>query len=153
MQFYGATVGSGDAERVNLAGLLHAAEAAAPIDAVDVFGSELQKLVGAEQVSLLVTNLSGNAEVRLSHVATGTPGRDGRNERGESLPPPGSPYEQVLFSQEHRVIREEDTWTVLVPVTERGDAIGILEVVVAREPDAETIDSLRSVAHSPAYVR
>lgn len=66
-------MGAGDAERVNLAGLLHAVEAAAPIDAVDVLGSELQKLVGAEQVSLLVTNLSGNAVVRLSHVATGAP--------------------------------------------------------------------------------
>ena len=129
-------MGAGDAKRVNLDGLLHAVEAAAPIDAVDVLGSELQKLVGAEQVSLLVTNLSGNAVVRLSPVATGAPGRDGRNERGESLSLPGSPYERVLFSQEQLVIRENETWTVLVPVTERGDAIGLLEVVVAREPDA-----------------
>jgi len=41
---------------------------------------------------------------------------------------------------------------VLVPVTERGDAIGILELSLPRQPDSETIDYLVAAAHVLAYV-
>ena len=73
---------------------------------------------------------------RMSRLASG---RDGRNERAESLPLPGSIYEQVLFSQELAVIGEAGGWLVLLPVTERGDAIGLLELSLPHPPDTETV--------------
>jgi serine phosphatase RsbU (regulator of sigma subunit) len=44
------------------------------------------------------------------------------------------------------------SWLVLVPVTERGDAIGLLELTLSREPDRATVDYLTAAAHALAYV-
>jgi serine phosphatase RsbU (regulator of sigma subunit) len=130
--------------------LLEAVEGSPPIDAVDVLAATLRHAVDARHVSLLITNLSGNAVVRLSHISQD--GKDGRNERSESLPLSGSIYQQVLHSQEPGVVQEPPGWLVLVPVTERGDAIGILELSLPDHPDAMTIGDLVSAAHALAYV-
>lgn len=132
--------------------LLEAVEAAPPIDAVDVLAAELRRLVGARHISLLITNFSGSAVVRLSHVTAEPDRTDGQNERVESLPLPGSIYERVLCSQDHMVVEVRPGWLVLVPVTERGDALGILELNLAHQPDAETLADLVSAAHALAYV-
>lgn len=133
--------------------LLAAVEGSPPIDAVDVLAHELAALVDASDVSLLIANFSGNAVVRLSHVTSdGRRGVDGRNERAESLPLPGSIYQQVLQSQEVSVTGHGSDWTVLVPVTERGDAIGLLELTLPHEPSAHTLDQLVFAAHALAYV-
>jgi hypothetical protein len=89
-----------DDQRLEIGRLLEAVEGSPPIDAVDVLAAELRRLVDARHVSLLISNLSGNAVVRLSHVTAGQRRDDGRNERAESLHLPGTIYEQVLFSQE-----------------------------------------------------
>ena len=138
--------------RLDVSGLLEAVEASPPIDAVDVLATELRRLVGARHVSLLITNFSGNAVVRLSHVTAERDHTDGQNERVESLSLPGSIYERVLFSQEHMIVEEGHDWLVLVPVTERGDAIGLLELSLAQHPDSETLGDLVSAAHALAYV-
>lgn len=132
--------------------LLEAVEGSPPIDAVDVLAAELRRLVDARHISLLIANLSGNAVVRLSHVTAGPRGDDGRNERSESLALPGTIYEQVLFSQKLAVVPEDGAWLVLLPVTERGDAIGLLELSLAHRPDPGTIGYLVSAAHALAYV-
>ncbi|MGN6605604.1 MAG: PP2C family protein-serine/threonine phosphatase [Jatrophihabitans sp.] len=41
---------------------------------------------------------------------------------------------------------------VLIPITERGDVIGVLEVSLDRDPDADTLDYLVAAAHALAYV-
>ena len=132
--------------------LLAAGEEAPPIEAVDVLASRLAIMVDASHVSLLIANFSGTAVNRLSHV-TGTEAQhSGHDERLESLALPGSVYERVLFSQQIEVIDRNGGYLVLVPVTERGDAIGILELFLARRPDSETIEYLVDAAHALAYV-
>jgi serine phosphatase RsbU (regulator of sigma subunit) len=139
-------------EELDLRSLLAAVEEAFPIDAVDVLTAELARAVDARHVALLIANFSGSALVRLSHV-TGT-GRehDGRNERADPVPLPGTAHERVLFAQTLEVTADGDVWVVLVPVTERGDAIGVLEVSFAGEPDTDTLDYVVAAAHALAYV-
>jgi serine phosphatase RsbU (regulator of sigma subunit) len=142
-----------DTDRFNLRRLLAAAEAAPPVVAVDVLAAELARVLEATEVSLLITNFSGSAVVRMSHVVAPAFLRDGENERVESLPLRGSPYEEVLFSQQLLVQPVgAGEWLVLVPVTERGDAIGLLELSLSRQPDRAIVDYLTAAAHALAYV-
>jgi serine phosphatase RsbU (regulator of sigma subunit) len=136
---------------LDLRSFLAAAEDTSPIDAVDVLAAEPVRLLGAGHVGLLIANFSGNGLVRLSH-AVGTRASAGRNERAEHVPLPGTVYERVLWSQTVEVTTDPDGWMALMPITERGDAIGILEVALDEEPDAEVLDLLVSAAHGLAYV-
>ena len=145
-------VADSEDQRVDLRRLLARVEEVPPIDAVDALASELAEMVDASHVSLLIANFSGNAVVRLSHVTSEGPLDDGHNERGESLSLTESVYERVLFTQRLEVAQIEGYWLVLLPVTERGDAIGILELSLQQRPDAETVDYLVAAAHALAYV-
>ena len=137
---------------MDLRRLLAAVEEAAPIDAVDVLAAELAKMVDASHVSLLIANFSGNAVVRLSHVSSTDPLHSGQNERVESLILTDSVYQRVLLTQNLEIIHENEGWLALLPVTERGDAIGILELSLPSPPDTETVDYLLAAAHALAYV-
>ena len=149
---YGMAVADADDVRLDLRGLLAAVETAPPVEAVDALAAELARVLDATEVSLLVANLSGTAAVRMSHVTASEGGmRNGRNERAESLPLDGSVHHRVLTSQEQHVEPHGGGWRVLVPVTERGDAIGILELTVPHRPDTETLRYLASAAHALAY--
>jgi len=142
-----------DDERLDVRRLLAAVEAAPPVGAVDALAAELATMVPSEAVSLLISDLSGDSLVRLSHVTTSGSMVAGRNEREESIPLAGSVYREVLLSQQTRVAPAEGgTWLVLAPVTERGDAIGLLELTLRTSPDPETVDYLTSAAHALAYV-
>lgn len=146
-------VTAGDDVGLDLRELLRAVEAAPPVEAVDVLAAELARMVDANEVSLLIANFSGTAAVRMSHVRAGGAEalRDDRNERTESVPLKGSTHHQVLMSQTQHVAREGGKWVVLIPVSERGDAIGILELSLPRRPDAATLEYLTSAAHALAY--
>lgn len=141
-----------DREELDLRSLLDAVEQASPIDVVEVLGRELARSLEARSAGLLIANFSGNALVRMSHVPSTSPQHDGRNERAERVHLPGTVHEQVLFTQTPRVVERPDGWMVLVPVTERGDAIGVMEVSFADEPDEEVVDHLVAAAHALAYV-
>jgi serine phosphatase RsbU (regulator of sigma subunit) len=119
---------------------------------VDSLAAELAGVVDATEVNLLIANFSGSAVVRLSHVTGGGELQDGHNERTESLPLDHSVYQRVLFAQQLEVVESGAQILVLVPVTERGDAIGILELFLPRRPDAETLDYLAAAAHTLSYV-
>lgn len=136
-----------------LRSLLAAAENAPPVAAVEVLAAELQRELDADHVSLLLTNLSCKSLVRLSHVELGREWVAGHNERVESVPLAGSLYERAMITQYIEVIADDDEqrWRVLVPVTERGDALGLVELVLPARPDAGTIDLLRGAAHAFAY--
>ena len=138
-------------DELDLRILLAKVEAAPPVDAVDVMAAELGRMLDATHVSLLIANFSGDAVVRMSHVATADID-GGRSERTETLPLDGSVYEQVLLEQELHIGRADAGWNVLVPVTERGDAIGVLEVRIPKHPEADVVTYLESAAHALAYV-
>ena len=139
-------------QRLDLRILLEAVEAAPPAEVVDVLARELGTMLDATAVSLLITNFSGDAVVRMSHLSGAAALRDGRNERAESLPLGDSLYEEVLQRQRLDVRRVEDGWQVLVPVTERGDAMGILELCLPNAPEKEELEYLESAAHALAFV-
>jgi serine phosphatase RsbU (regulator of sigma subunit) len=137
---------------VDLRRLLAAVEEAQPIEVVDSLAAELAGMVDATQVSLLIANFSGTAVVRLSHVTDEGELRDGHNERTESLSLDDSVYQRVLFTQDLEVVEDGGHFRVLVPVTERGDAIGILELSIPRRPSTEILDYLVAAAHALSYV-
>ena len=137
-------------EGVDLGLLFGAVEERPPLDAVEVMAGELERVLGAGHVALLIADLSGSTLVRLSHV-TGSVQTAGHNERGEAVPLAGV-HERVFSTQQAAVVAEGDAWRVLVPVTERGDAIGLLEVSLPAEPDPGVIASLVAAGHALAYV-
>lgn len=141
-----------DDVRLDFCALLAAVEAAPPVEAVDVLAVELARMLDATEVSLLIANLSGTAAVRMSHVSASEGGMtDGWNERRESLALDGSVHHRVLTTQQEHVEPHGAGWRILVPVTERGDAMGILEVTLPHRPDIETLRYLTSGAHALAY--
>lgn len=131
--------------------MLAAVEEASPVDVVDALGQELTRVVDARHVALLISNFSGSALVRLSHVSGTGRQQGGQNEQAESMLLARTAYERVLFTQNREVVRVGADWVVLVPVTERGDAIGLLEVSFAHEPDSGTLDYLVVATHVWAY--
>ena len=150
----------------SLTALLAAAEAAAPVDAVTAVTREVGLRLRATAVSLLVADTSGRALVRLTHVPLApvggaapaeVPGSGLRKEGDESarkVPFDGGPMEQVVRTQRLVVVPPDgsERWTVLAPVTERGDVIGLLELQLADEPDEAVTTEIASVAHVLAYV-
>lgn len=149
--------------------LLNAAESAAPVDAVGALTRELGARLRATSVSFLVADTSGRALVRLVHVPLGpvevgasasTP-EAGERTQGEeaarTLPFDGGPMEQVVRSQRLAVLPPErparcQEWTVLAPVTERGEVIGLLELGLPDEPDKDDTTEIASLAHLLAFV-
>jgi len=50
------------------------------------------------------------------------------------------------------VLANQDGVSVVVPVTDRGEAVGVLEMVLGRPPDEATLAQLVSAAHALALV-
>ncbi|WNO73384.1 PP2C family protein-serine/threonine phosphatase [Streptomyces sp. AM8-1-1] len=127
--------------------LLTAAETAAPIEAVDVIAEYLRLRIEATKVSFLIVDLTGKAVARLSTVGAVEGGRE-----AERIPLFGSVYEQVIRTQR---LYQEATGRgqrVIVPVTNRGDAIGLLELLLPVAPGEGVLDTVGEAAHILAYV-
>lgn len=137
--------------RTDLRRLLDAVQAAAPVQAVDVLARELARMVAADDVSFLIADFSGDALIRLPGSArpggTGTPPG-----RAASVQLSGSPHERAIRCQEVVVERRPEGARILAPVTERGDALGVLELTVPQAPDEDMVTFLASAAHALAYV-
>ncbi len=128
--------------------LLTAAEMAAPVEAVAVVAEDLRRRFAATKVSFLIVDLTGRALARLS-TATAT-GSGGETER---IPLFGSVYEQVIRTQRphHEPAGREQR--VIVPVTNRGDAIGLLELLLPTDRSEEdVVHAVGEAAHALAYV-
>jgi hypothetical protein len=126
--------------------VLAAAETAPPVESVEVVARDLAKRLGAFDVSFLLVDLIEEHLVRLTSTAQDPDGRD---------PKPvdlrGSVYEQVLRTQRPwREQNDDGVWAVL-PVTNRGDCVGVLEVTVPFCDD-EVLAQLGQAAHALAYV-
>ncbi len=144
--------------------LLDAAEAAAPVDAVGALTQEIGARLGATRVTFLVADTSGRALVSLAHfpfdgdAEADASSRDRRTDGGDSawlVPYDGGPRERVVRSQELEVVppdADDLGWTVLAPVSERGEVVGLLELVTPDEPDADDLREITTLAHLLAFV-
>lgn len=151
---------------------LDAAETASPVEAVEAVTREVGLALGATKVSFLIADLSGRALVRLAHVELPTDGtavssslapheRRALEESATVLPFDGGPAEQTIRTQQVQVVSPDTNpaasdgggaWLVLAPVTERGEAIGVLELTVPSRPDAAALTQMAQLAHVLAFV-
>ncbi|MBA3743040.1 PP2C family protein-serine/threonine phosphatase [Sporichthya sp.] len=133
--------------------ILDSAENASPVEAVT---RGLGALLGASRVSLLIADLSGRALVRLVHDVPDAAG----DVATEVLPFDGGPGEETLRTQTVRVLAPDEAlpgsptgqWTVLAPVTERGEALGLLEMSLPDEPGPAVLAEISRTAHLLGFV-
>jgi serine phosphatase RsbU (regulator of sigma subunit) len=137
---------------IDIGALLEQVEAAAPIEAVEVVAAELGRMVDAHSVALLISDFSGRAVVRLTSADIVEGARGHGVEQAERLPLPGTRFERVLRTQQADVEPVCDGARMLVPVTDRGDAIGLLELDLPRYPSPDEVADISSAAHALAYV-
>jgi serine phosphatase RsbU (regulator of sigma subunit) len=139
---------------VDLSDVLLAVERAAPVDALEAVTRSIGSHLEALWVSFLVADMSGRALVRLSHVPIGAVPdvRQQGQDVAAALPFDGGPQEQALRHQ--RVLVEEagDMFVVRAPVTQRGEAIGLLEIALPVAPAEETVQAVSRAAHMLAFV-
>jgi serine phosphatase RsbU (regulator of sigma subunit) len=164
-----------------LGGVLAAAEAASPVDAVAAVTRELGLTLGATRVSFLIADLSGRALVRLAHVRlpTGDGADEGADDGADDgvalrpgerrsveesatvLPFDGGPGEVAVRTQTLQVVAPDPgrpgadgvgSWLVLAPVTERGEVIGLLELILPQPPDVDSRGEIAELAHVLAFV-
>lgn len=141
-----------DEGRLELRSLLAAVEYAPPVAAVDVFAAELGKRLAAREVTFLIADFSGSAVVRLSHNGGGDGRRSHGEDAAETVPLAGTPYEHVVRTQQLRALPADEGTRVLAPVTDRGDVIGVLEMLLPTDPDPDTVDYIASAVHALGYV-
>jgi len=138
---------------VDLGALLGAVEAASPTQGVDALAAELARMVGAAEVSFLIADIAGGTLVRLARA---TPDGQAARERepGDTVPIVGTAPGTALRTQLVQVVPLTDSpgASVYAPVTERGEAVGVLEMLLPYQPDTETVDYLASAAHALAFV-
>ncbi|MBA9050560.1 MULTISPECIES: PP2C family protein-serine/threonine phosphatase [Streptomyces] len=137
--------GDGD---LGLDEVLGAAEDAAPVESVDVVASNLEKRFSATDVSFLFVDLLGQEVVRLPRAGRAGQPRD----RADRFDLVGSVYDRVLRSQRlHQEDDGEGGCRLVAPVTNRGDCLGVLEMVVPEADDAVR-EAVSQTAHALAYI-
>ncbi len=141
--------GGREREGMTFAGILEAAEAAPPVESLDVVARMLKERLGAVSVSFLITDFTGSSVVRL-----GAAGSVETGERAQRITLRGTLYDDVIRSQSPSVQDEGPATLVRVvaPVTNRGDAIGLLELFLPAPPDVEVMREIGETAHALAYI-
>ena len=143
----------GRSARLDLGELLAAVEDAPPVAAVDVLADRLRQVIGATDVSFLIADFSGRALIRLEHTGSELAARTQGRETAERVPLVGSPHGRALAGQAVGVESGDGGGTRLcAPVTNRGEAIGVLELQLANAPDEQTLADVALAAHVLAYV-
>src|SRR5215207_3176539 len=140
------------AARLDLRTLLAAVEDAPPFSAADVLGERLASLLGAREVAFLIADFSGHALVRLGHSGSSASMRTQGDETAERVPLTGSAHGRALATQTVEVEHGVDGTHVLAPVTNRGEAIGVLELILEDAPDEDVLGEVAAAAHALAYV-
>ncbi len=141
--------GNGLDTRMSLAEILAAAEAAPPVESLDVVARMLKDHLGALSVSFLITDFTGNSVVRL-----GAAGGVETDEPASRISVPGTLYDEVIRTQQPKV-EDGDAGAlvrILAPVTNRGDAIGLLELFLPAAPGPEVMREIGEAAHALAYI-
>ncbi|RRQ73072.1 protein phosphatase [Streptomyces griseofuscus] len=134
-------------DRIGLAEVLAAAEKAAPVRSLDVVAHNLRERFGARYVSFLFLDVVGRRLLRV-HEEKATP-----QERGaDQVSLAASAYDEVLRTQRPVVAPENGRGQrVLAPVTNRGDAIGVLELYLTHVTE-DVLEQVEEAAHALAYV-
>ncbi|MFE6906723.1 PP2C family protein-serine/threonine phosphatase [Streptomyces erythrochromogenes] len=136
-------------ERIELADVLAAAEAAAPVDSMDVVARNLWERFGARYVSFLFVDVVGRRLLRVHDTAA----TDGTEDRAGQVMLAGSgAYDEVLRGQRLVLTRDgEQGHRVLAPVTHRGDTIGVLELFLTQVAP-EVLEQVEETARALAYI-
>jgi serine phosphatase RsbU (regulator of sigma subunit) len=139
---------------VELSDVLLAVERAAPVDAVGAVTRTIGRNLDAVWVSFLVADMSGRALVRLVHIPIdeAAAGRRQDQDVAQVLPFDGGPQEQALRAQQVMVEQVGDRFVVRAPVTQRGEAIGLLEMALPVAPAEATVQRVSRAAHTLAFV-
>ncbi|WP_371540231.1 MULTISPECIES: PP2C family protein-serine/threonine phosphatase [unclassified Streptomyces] len=120
--------------------------------AVDAVAEELLRRFGATRVSFLIVDLTGKAVVPLS---TASQAEAGAGQHAHRIDLTGSVYEQVVRTQEPYREKTDQGERVIFPVTNRGDAIGLLELLLPAGPAGPgegVLDAVGEAAHALAYI-
>jgi serine phosphatase RsbU (regulator of sigma subunit) len=138
--------------RLDLGALLEAVEDAPPVAAVDVLGERLASALGARELSFLIADFSGHALIRLGHAGSAAATRAQGLETAERVPLTGSPHGRALATQTVEHETSADGTRLFAPVTNRGEAIGVLELRLDEPPDEQMVADVALAAHALAYV-
>jgi len=141
-----------DRPRVDLREVLRTTCSASPVEAIDVMADGLADLTGATYVEFLITNVTHRAVVRFA----GSDANAARVQQQDGDVPVvalrGTVYDQVLRRQ--RIVRLDEGGgeRILVPVTETGDALGVIDLHLPREADAQVFADIAAVAEALARI-
>ncbi|MER6136991.1 PP2C family protein-serine/threonine phosphatase [Streptomyces sp. NPDC001815] len=135
-------------DRIGLAEVLAAAEGAAPVRSLDVVADNLRERFGARYVSFLFVDVVGRRLLRVSEKAATYHER-----HPDQVPLAGSSvYDEVLRTQKLVQAPEGGQGRrVLAPVTNRGDAIGVLELFLTQVTE-DVLEQVEEAAHALAYI-
>ena len=153
--------------------VLDAAEDASPLDAVAAVTGELAHSLGASAAFFLIADLSGRALVRMSHNSSddeltlqglggqeSPPRLDDDGEQAVAVQFDDGPVASALRGQTVQVLPpssdgsagQRNRWVVLAPVTERGEALGLLQLSLPTAPDTPVLAQIARIAHVLAFV-
>ena len=152
--------------------VLDAAEDASPLEAVEAVTQALVQGLGASAAFFLIADLSGRALVRMSHGASdeelarqGLGGLEGvaRLDDGDQavvVQLDDGPVAAALRPQTVQVLPptragsagQPARWVVLAPVTERGEALGLLQLSLPTAPNATVLAEIARIGHVLAFV-
>jgi serine phosphatase RsbU (regulator of sigma subunit) len=138
--------------RVDLREVLRSTCAASPVEAIDVMADGLGTLIGATDVQFLITNVTHRAVVRFAGSRANAARVHQQDGTVPVVPLPGTPYEGVLRRQQVLRIPEDGGERILVPVTESGDALGVIDVHLPRQADPRVFADIAAVAEALARV-
>ena len=138
----------------DLRALLRRAEAASPVEAIDVMADHLAKMLNADDLCFLIMDLSGRAVARFGGIdANAARAQQEGAEHAPTVPLAGTVYEKVLRAQRPDLRSDgAGRYTLVVPVTDRGDAMGVIEMRLPWAPDADDIEDIEECARALAYV-
>lgn len=132
---------------LRIADVLAAVEDASPAASLEVVARNLRERFDARYVSFLFMDLVGRKMVRVTEEAETQQGR-----RADQIPLAGSVYDEVLRTQKPvRAAGGGHGQRVLAPVSNRGDAIGVLELFLP-EVTARVLEQVEEAAHALAYI-
>lgn len=137
---------------VELRKLLEAVEDAPPVAAAEVLAEVLGAVLDARDVSFLIADYSGRSLVRLRQPPPDETRDALARERTDIVQLPGTPYGRAMEDQELQVVEAGSGHQLLAPVTNRGEALGVLELTIDQAPDEQTLESVAGAAHALAYV-
>lgn len=136
--------------QLDVGALLEAAEAAAPAEGVDALAEVLADMLGAQECSFLIADISGGSLARLARAPRSASA--GTRSAASSVLIAGSPQGAALRTQEvQQASCPEGVW-VYAPVTERGETVGVLELLLDDPPTDHVVKLVASAAHALAYV-